>query len=474
MTFQSIEFLIFLPVVFLLYWVIGAKSKTVQNYILVAASLVFYGWWDWRFLGLLLLTVFSTYLAGKKMSETYNPKNRKLISVSTIILNIGILFFFKYCNFFIQSFVDAFSLLGIQLNISTLKILLPVGISFYTFCALSYSIDVYQKKIQATHDWIAYMAYVTFFPSILSGPISRAQKQLPQYFKHREFDYDKAVSGCKFILMGAVMKLCLADRLGIYVDTVYANLEQHTGTTLLFTSFLYTIQIYADFAGYSLMAIGIGKLFGIDLPTNFVRPYFAKTVTDFWRRWHISLTTWFRDYIYFPLGGNRCSKSRWIFNTMVVFIVSGLWHGAAYTFLIWGALHGACMVIERQIYGDKIKSISDKFSVANLVRWVITISVVNFAWIFFRLENLNDVMIVLEKILFEPGPLFVDPDTLAYSIVFFLLISITDFVDEFYPCKISLLNNRSVVIRWCTYIILVIMIILLGVLDGGSFIYFQF
>lgn len=270
------------------------------------------------------------------------------------------------------------------------------------------------------------------------------------------------------------MKLCLADRLGIYVDAVYGNIAQHNGTSLLLASVLYTLQIYADFAGYSLMAIGFGRLLGIELPINFNRPYFSTTVTEFWRRWHISLTTWFRDYIYFPLGGNRCSKMRWMLNTMIVFVVSGLWHGAAYTFLIWGAMHGACMIIERLIYGDKIKHISNKFSLSNLLRLAVTFTIVNFAWIFFRIENLSDVMLVLQKIFTQPGTLFVDPDTMLYATVFMILIFIVDFIDEYFSKKITLINHRCIFVRWASYLALAAMILLFGVLDGGSFIYFQF
>ena len=366
-----------------------------------------------------------------------------------------------------------FSLLGTSVSMSSLKVLLPVGISFYTFSALSYSIDVYQKKVEPTTDVLAYLAYVMFFPSILSGPISRAQKQLPQYFKIRKFDYEKAVSACKLLLIGGVMKLCLADRLGIYVDTVYANIIQHNGTTLLFASILYSIQIYADFAGYSLLAIGFGRLLGIDLQTNFIRPYFAKTVTDFWRRWHISLTTWFRDYIYFPLGGNRCSKSRWIFNTMVVLLVSGLWHGAAYAFLIWGALHGLCMVIERLIYGDKIKTISNSFSLTNWFRVILTFTIVNFAWIFFRINDLGSVKIIFKKIFMEPGRPFLDTNTLLMAYIAIGIVFIYDFVKE-KKLKIHLLSSKYIVVRYVTAVLLICYILTYGVLNGGSFIYFQF
>lgn len=473
MTFTSIEYLVFFPVVFLLYWILG-RNKTVQNIIIVTASLFFYGWWDWRFLGLLLITTLTTFYGGAMIEKTDGDrKKQKWISAGVIMLNLGILFFFKYYNFFIQSFSDTFSLFGKRLSVNTLNIILPVGISFYTFTALSYTIDIYQKKIEATKNLLAYCAYTMFFPSILSGPISRATKQLPQYFKKRVFNYDKAVEACKLILMGTVMKLCLADRLCIYVDTVYANIPNHNGTTLLFTSILYTIQIYADFAGYSLLAIGSGKLLGIELPTNFIRPYFSKTVTEFWRRWHISLTTWFRDYIYFPLGGNRVSKMRWMLNTMIVFVVSGLWHGAAYTFLIWGALHGACMIIERLLFAKKIKEISDKLNIRNILRIVLTFCIVSFAWIFFRAETLGDAIEIIRKILMSHGSLFVDINTLSMAFIALAIVFIYDFTHE-YGIRLRLLNSRIKIVRYATAALLICYIIGFGVLNSGSFIYFQF
>lgn len=473
MTFASVEYLIFFPTVFMLYWMLG-RTKTIQNMLIVAASLVFYGWWDWRFLGLLLVTVLTTFYGGAFIQKADgNRKRQKWISAAVIVLNLGILFFFKYYNFFIQSFIDVFSLFGKELSGSTLKIILPVGISFYTFTALSYTIDVYQRRAEATKDLLAYCAYTMFFPSILSGPISRATKQLPQYFQKREFCYDKAVEACKFILMGAVMKLCLADRLGIYVDTVYANIPQHNGTTLMFASVLYTIQIYADFAGYSLMAVGSGKLLGIELQTNFIRPYFSKTVTEFWRRWHISLTTWFRDYIYFPLGGNRVSKARWMLNTMIVFTVSGLWHGAAYTFLIWGALHGACMIAERLLYGKRIKEISDRLTFSNILSMLLTFCIVSFAWIFFRAETIGDATSIISKIFLSHGSLFIDLNTLSMAFLAFVIVFMYDFTQE-YGVRLRLLNSRFTVVRYATAAFLICYIIGFGVLNSGSFIYFQF
>lgn len=473
MTFASVEYLIFFSVVFLIYWILG-KNKNIQNLLIVISSLVFYGWWDWRFLGLLLITTLSTYYGGY-MIQRYegNKRKQKLISIGIIIINLGILFFFKYYNFFMESFIDTFSLFGKKLSVSTIKVILPVGISFYTFTALSYTIDIYQKKITATQDIIAYSAYTMFFPSILSGPISRANKQLPQYFQKRKFGYSKAVEAVKFIIMGAVMKLCLADRLGIYVDTVYNNFVQHNGTTLVLTSVLYTIQIYGDFAGYSLMAIGYGKLLGIELQTNFERPYFAKTVTEFWRRWHISLTTWFRDYIYFPLGGNKVPKLRWMVNIMIVFVVSGLWHGAAYTFLIWGAFHGLCMIIERQIYGKKMKEINDRLTISNIIRILITFCIVSFAWIFFRAESFNDAMYIIKSIMTNHGKVFLDINTLLMAFIAFIIVFMYDFTHE-YGVKLKLLDSNYRIIRFATATLLICYIIGFGVLNSGSFIYFQF
>ena len=257
------------------------------------------------------------------------------------------------------------------------------------------------------------------------------------------------------------------------MDTVYGNIAQHNGTTLLLASILYTVQIYADFAGYSLMAIGSGKLFGIELQTNFIRPYFAQTLTDFWRRWHISLTTWFRDYIYFPLGGSRCSKTRWVLNTLIVFTVSGLWHGAAYTFIIWGAIHGVCMVIERLVYGDKLKHLTDKFTLASLLRIAITFVIVNFAWIFFRISNLADVWTVFRKIFTEPGMPFVDASTLLMGFAALALVFLFDLVKET-KANVHLLSSRHLPIRVLTAALLVVYILAFGVLNGGSFIYFQF
>lgn len=474
MVLSSIEYFLFLSAVFLLYWLVFSRSKTSQNVFVVSASLFFYGLWDWRFLGLLLLTAISTFMSGVLLKKDEVSSKRKIVLWFTLILNLGILFFFKYFNFFVQAFSDTITLFGGRAGISTLRIILPIGISFYTFAALSYTIDVYQRKIEPTKDILAYLAYSTFFPCLLSGPISRAQKQLPQFFEKRTFNYEKAVEACKFLLLGAIMKMCLADRLGVYVDTVYGNYNNYSGNTLLLTSVLYTIQIYADFAGYSLLAIGSGKLLGIELPTNFIRPYFAKTVTDFWRRWHISLTTWFRDYIYFPLGGNRCSKARWMLNTMIVFVVSGLWHGANYTFLIWGAMHGIFMIIERLVYGDRIKHITNNLSPINILRWLVTFAIVNFAWIFFRLDDLNDVVIVIRKIFTNRENLYFDFNLMTYALPAFFVVYLYDWYAEKKNNKLLMLDSQKGYLRWVAYTCLFLFLILFGSFEQTQFIYFQF
>lgn len=474
MTLTSIYFLVFIIVVFSLYWTVCKRNKFLQNTLLVLSNAVFYGWWDWRFLGLLYITVISTFFAAYWIEKLDSfKKKRKLVFIASLVLNFGILFAFKYYNFFVQSFVDVAFALGFEVNTSTVNLLLPVGISFYTFSALSYCIDVYQRKISFTKDFLAYSAYVTFFPSILSGPINRAQKQLPQYFERRAFDYKTVSNACKLIIWGGVIKYCLADRIGIYVDAVYGNIIQHNGTTLFFASILYTIQIYADFAGYSLIAIGLGGILGIELPTNFNRPYFSKTVTEFWKRWHISLTTWFRDYLYFPLGGNRVSKGRWVINTLIVFIVSGLWHGAAYTFLIWGTLHGLLMIVEKLIYGDKLKTIADRFSFINLMRIVLTFLLVSFGWIFFRAESLQDALLIFNKIFTNHGALYINTDSLLMGLIALVLVFFYDLVKE-YGLNVHLLSSRHFVVKYIAAVLLICYILLFGVLNGGSFIYFQF
>lgn len=473
MSIYSYKYIIAFFILFWVYWLL-CKKKNTQNVLLLAASYAFYGLWDWRCLFLLFATSLVAYGAGvyfRKNPETTKTFLRKSIrwwvSCGAVVFSLAVLGYFKYANFFMQSISDVSG--G---GYEPLNIILPVGISFYTFSTISYVVDCYQKKLEPTTDIMAGLLYTSFFPAILSGPIHKATEQLPQYLKARVFDYDLVNNGFKDYVWGAFMKLCVADRLGMYVDAVYGNIANHSGTTMLVTSVAYSLQIYADFAGYSLMAIGCGKMLGIKLQTNFNLPYFAKTITEFWSKWHMSLTGWFKNYVYFPLGGNRVSKGRWIFNIMVVFLLSGLWHGAAYTFLVWGAIHGVAQVIEKLIYGKRIKQIENKFSVANALRVILTFAIVNFAWIFFRISDIHDVFTVIGKIFTDRGHLFIEP-TLFLAFASLVIMVVKDSFDQF-GSKIKLFNSKYVVVRYLSVAFLISYILLLGVLEGGQFIYFQF
>ena len=362
MLFNSIQFAIFLPIVFLLYWFVFdrfiSKSKwqlRLQNAFVVVASYVFYGWWDWRFLLLIAFTSFCSWGSGMLMQRVENQqidpnlmgggksleinklqRRKKLITTANIVLNLLILAIFKYYDFFVTEFAQLFQ---ISTDGLLLKVILPVGISFYTFQALSYSIDVYRGKIEPTKDIIAFFAFISFFPQLVAGPIERATNLLPQFLKKREFNYDTAVDGMRQILWGLFKKIVVADNCAVYVDKVFSTYTEQTGSTLLLAAIFFTFQIYGDFSGYSDIAIGTAKLFGIKLMRNFNVPYFSRDIAEFWRRWHISLTTWFRDYVYIPLGGSRVSKGKVIRNTFIIFLLSGFWHGANWTFIAWGAYH---------------------------------------------------------------------------------------------------------------------------------------
>jgi len=342
MIFNSIEFAIFLPIVFILYWFIFNRNLKLQNLFIVVVSYIFYGWWDWRFLFLIAFTSLCSWGSGLLIQKFRNVgKYSKYFSIANIILNLLILGLFKYYDFFATSFANVF--LGGKTEGLLLNIILPVGISFYTFQALSYSIDVYKGKIEPTKDIVEFFAYVSFFPQLVAGPIERATNLLPQFQKKRVFDYSQAVDGCRQILWGLFKKMVVADNCAIYVDKVFSTYQDQSGSTLLLAAILFAFQIYGDFSGYSDIAIGTSKLFGIKLMRNFNVPYFSRDIAEFWRRWHISLTTWFRDYIYIPLGGSRCSKLKIVRNTFIIFLVSGLWHGANWTYIAWGGV--SCSVI---------------------------------------------------------------------------------------------------------------------------------
>ena len=409
MLFNSIEFALFLPLVFLIYWAIGYAhindnlKLRLQNAFVLIASYVFYGWWDWRFLLLIAFTSFCSWGSGLLIAKAHTSKAAKAWTTANIVLNLGILAIFKYYDFFVSEFGQLF---GINIDSLLLKIILPVGISFYTFQALSYSIDVYRKKIEATKDIIAFFAFISFFPQLVAGPIERATNLLPQFQTNRKFSYDQAVDGMRQILWGLFKKIVVADNCATYVDQVWATYDTQTGSTLLLAAILFTFQIYGDFSGYSDIAIGTAKLFGIKLMRNFNNPYFSRDIAEFWRRWHISLTTWFRDYVYIPLGGSRPEVpasiknperyKKWIIvrNTFVIFLVSGIWHGANWTFLAWGAFH-ALLFLPLILLGKNRKYTNQVAEGRILPTWreavqmLLTFAFVVLGWIIFRAPSIS-------------------------------------------------------------------------------------
>lgn len=339
MLFNSIDFAIFLPIVFLLYWFVVNKNLKHQNILILVASYVFYGWWDWRFLSLILFSTIVDYSIGISLSKQENQTKRKILLWTSILVNVGFLGFFKYYNFFLDNFVTAYSFFGHPMSASSLNIILPVGISFYTFQTLSYTIDVYNRKLEPTKDFVVFAAFVSFFPQLVAGPIERAKHLLPQFYVKRTFEYSKAIDGLRQILWGLFKKIVIADNCAKFVSLIFDNSTEYSGSTLVLGLVLFTFQVYCDFSGYSDIAIGTSRLFGFNLMQNFNFPYFSRDFAEFWRRWHISLSTWFRDYLYIPLGGSRGGVGMKIRNTFVIFIVSGFWHGANWTFIAWGALN---------------------------------------------------------------------------------------------------------------------------------------
>lgn len=396
MLFNSFEFLVYLPIVFCLYWFVF-KSLRLQNLFVVAASYVFYGWWNWRFLILIAFTSLCSYVSGilVQNDRQIGGGKSKYYTIGNIAINLLILGVYKYYNFFAESLVESFSLIGIQLNISSLNLILPVGISFYTFQALSYTIDVYKGKIEPTRNIVAFFAFISFFPQLVAGPIERATNLLPQFLRNRVFDYDRAVDGTKQILWGLFKKMVIADNCADLVNTVWATYSEHNSLMLIVAALLFTFQIYGDFSGYSDIAIGTAKLFGISLKRNFNYPYFSRNVAEFWKRWHISLNTWFVDYIYIPLGGSREGNVKKFRNTVVIFLTSGLWHGANWTFVCWGAYH-ALLFLPLMLMG-KSKKYTETIaegrifpSFKEMVSLLTTFILVVIGWIIFRANNISE------------------------------------------------------------------------------------
>lgn len=394
MLFNSIDFAIFLPIVFFLYWFVTNRNLKAQNTLIVLSSYLFYGWWDWRFLSLLLISSLIDYFVGIGLSKQNDEKKRKLLITVSIVSNLGLLVFFKYFNFFLDNFIAAFSLFGVSFHAGSLNIILPVGISFYTFQTMSYGLDVYKRKLEPTKDFISFSAFVSFFPQLVAGPIERATHLLPQFYKKREFDYSASVDGMRQILWGLFKKMVIADNCAIYANLIFNNHTDYSGSTLLLGAVFFTFQIYGDFSGYSDIAIGLSKLFGFDLMRNFTTPYFSRDIAEFWRRWHISLSTWFRDYLYIPLGGSRGSSWKKVRNTFIIFVVSGIWHGANWTFVAWGflnALYFMPLLLSNKnrtnlgivAQGKHLPSVNE------LIQMLSTFALTVFAWIFFRAESIS-------------------------------------------------------------------------------------
>lgn len=480
MLFNSIDFAIFLPVVFVLYWYVANNNLKLQNVLIVAASYVFYGWWDWRFLSLILISTIVDYTVGLKLKSENNKTKRKTLLWTSILVNLGFLGYFKYYNFFIDNFVAAFSFFGSEIKPNSLNIILPVGISFYTFQTLSYTIDVYKRKLEPTKNLIAFSAFVSFFPQLVAGPIERAKNLLPQFYQKRSFDYPKAVDGMRQILWGLFKKIVIADNCAEVVNLIFNNSTDYSGATLALGAVFFAFQIYGDFSGYSDIAIGTSRLFGFNLMRNFAFPYFSRDIAEFWRRWHISLSTWFRDYLYIPLGGSRGGIWMKIRNIFIIFLVSGFWHGANWTFIAWGAINAIYFLplilthnnrnhIEIVAKGKPLPDIKEVLFILT------TFSFTIFAWIFFRAENISHAIQYISDIFNHPGSflllsVYKKHMTLIFLITILLLIEWLGRENQYAIEKMQ----YPKFLRWSVYLILGIMVFTFGNYDKTEFIYFAF
>ncbi len=483
MYFNSLDFAIFLPIVFILYWFIFRNNLKLQNALIVVASYIFYGWWDWRFLSLIIFSTIVDYLVGQRLRTEEQQSKRKVLLWTSVIVNIGFLGFFKYHNFFLESFVDAFSLFGMQINANSLNIIIPVGISFYTFQTLSYTIDVYKKKLDPTEDFIAFSAFVCFFPQLVAGPIERATNLLPQFYNKRTFEYHKAVDGMRQILWGLFKKIVIADNCAVFANHIFDNSADMNGSTLILGAIFFTFQIYGDFSGYSDIAIGTSRLFGFDLKQNFATPYFSRDIAEFWRRWHISLSTWFRDYLYIPLGGSRGGIWKKVRNTFVIFLVSGFWHGANWTFIVWGALH-AIYFLPLLLTNNNRKNLAIVAegrllpSIKEFFGMLTTFTLTVFAWIFFRAEDVSHAVSYIGGIF--SITIFSEPEFMERGDAFILLYLVLGFFIIEWLGRDGKHTLELNSIRWTPirrmslYFLIINMILILGFWGEEGFIYFQF
>jgi alginate O-acetyltransferase complex protein AlgI len=441
---------------------------------------VFYGFWDWRFLMLIFFSTIVDFLVGKGLQRVSQKNKRKLLLCTSIVVNLGFLGFFKYYNFFLDNFVDAFSILGYKINANSLNIILPVGISFYTFQTLSYTIDVYRKNLNACRDFVAFSAFVSFFPQLVAGPIERATRLLPQFYSKREFNYAKAVDGMRQILWGLFKKIVIADNCAEYANLIFEQYDTASGSTLVLGALFFTFQIYGDFSGYSDIAIGTARLFGFDLMRNFAYPYFSRDVAEFWRRWHISLSTWFRDYLYIPLGGSRGSAWSKVRNIFIIFIVSGFWHGASWTFIIWGALNAIYILplMLFKINRNNLETVAQGRvfpSLREFLAMLLTFSLTVFAWIFFRAENVTEathyIMGIFNSSVFSVPNLKFDGKLTVILITIFVIV---EWMNRHKQHALELISSTAPRwLLWSSYLLILFTIIVFAG-ELQEFIYFRF
>ena len=470
MLFNSLAFAVFLPIVFILFWAMPQKHRWI---VLLLSSYYFYMSWNVKYVVLILFTTVVSYVTALLLEKTEQKKARRLLLVAALVASLGVLFVFKYFNFLSESLNAVFTRFAIPLHPITLKLMLPVGISFYTFQTLSYVIDVYKGEVKAEKHFGRYAAFISFFPQLVAGPIERTSNLLPQINKEKFiFSYDNAAYGLKLMAWGFFKKLVIADNLAVYVDQIFNDVHYYSGFSVLLAVFFFTLQIYCDFSGYSDIAIGTARLFDIQLMTNFKSPYFSNSIREFWSRWHISLSTWFRDYVYIPMGGNRVSKLRNSFNLLVTFLVSGLWHGAAWTFVVWGGVHGMLQIIEKRIFGKK-----------KLPKAVIFV-IVAMAWIFFRANSMSDAAYVFTHLftgIGNPAAYFAAPmadfdwtvKQICFLVVPILLLAVYDY-RALKTDPILELGSLPKAARWCIYYVFLLLVILLASFNAQEFVYFQF
>ena len=472
MLFNTVDFAVFLPIVLLLYWVVFKNSLRLQNIFIVLVSYFFYACWDWRFLGLIFLSSIVDYTIGLQFDRQLSQNSKKYFLGFSLLFNLGLLFTFKYFNFFIDTFSNVFSFFGTQMQPTSISIILPVGISFYTFQTLSYTLDLYKQKIKPTKNIVVFFAFVSFFPQLVAGPIERASRLLPQFVKRRTFDYSKQVDGFRLILGGLFKKMVIADNCALLANQIFESYPTQSGSTLFAGAVFFAFQIYGDFSGYSDIAIGSSRLLGFDLMKNFNFPYLSQNMSEFWKRWHISLSSWFRDYVYIPLGGSRVSNTRLILNIVIVFLVSGLWHGANLTFVFWGGIH-AFFVIPVILMHKKNKSQTSVLPIAiwrQIIRTGATFSMVVLAWVFFRAPTLSDAFAYLD-IIFSSS-LFTMPMVSRSALVLIFIYMIFEWLQR-HKAHVLDVSHLSRPLRYCLYYVVCFAIFYYAG-DLQPFIYFQF